>query len=79
MIVEDVPLDTEQYQFVVNVLEKTNNNNNSSIDWIIVIFHKPFYSSLSSHIQEYIMREKYQPVFNKYEVDIVLQGHNRSC
>ncbi|MGI9011573.1 MAG: metallophosphoesterase [Nitrososphaeraceae archaeon] len=75
VIVEDVPLDTEQYQFAVNDLKEANNNN-SSIDWIIVMFHKPFYSSLSSHIQEYIMREKYQPVFDKYGVDIVLQGHN---
>jgi 3',5'-cyclic AMP phosphodiesterase CpdA len=74
VIVEDIPLQTEQYQFVVNDLEKANNN--SSIEWIFVIFHKPFYSSLSSHIQEYIMREKYQPVFDKYGVDIVLQGHN---
>jgi 3',5'-cyclic AMP phosphodiesterase CpdA len=74
MIVEDVPLNTKQYEFVVNDLEKTNNN--SSIDWIIVMFHKPFYSSLSSHIQEYTMREKYQPIFDKYGVDLVLQGHN---
>ena len=74
VIVEDIPLDTEQYKFVVNDLEKANNS--SSIDWIIVMFHKPFYSSLTSHIQEYIMREKYQPVFDKYGVDIVLQGHN---
>ena len=74
VIVEDVPLDTEQYKFAVNDLEKANND--SSIDWIFVISHKPFYSSLSSHIQEYIMREKYQPVFDKYGVDIVLQGHN---
>jgi len=74
MIVEDVPRDTEQYKFVVNDLEKANNN--SSNDWIVVMFHKPFYSSLSSHIQEYIMREKYQPIFDKYGVDIVLQGHN---
>ena len=74
VIVEDIPRDTEQYKFVVNDLENTNNN--SSINWIIVMFHKPFYSSLSSHIQEYIMREKYQPVFDKYGVDIVLQGHN---
>src|SRR5215211_3259069 len=74
MIVEDVPRDTEQYKLVVNDLEKANNN--SSNDWIVVMFHKPFYSSLSSHIQEYIMREKYQPIFDKYGVDIVLQGHN---
>ena len=74
VIVEDIPLETEQYKFAVNDLEKAKNN--SSIDWIIVMFHKPIYSSLSSHIQEYIMREKYQPVFDKYEVDLVLQGHN---
>jgi 3',5'-cyclic AMP phosphodiesterase CpdA len=74
VIVEDIPFDTEQYIFAVNDLEKANNN--SSIDWIIVMFHKPIYSSLSSHIQEYIMRDKYQPVFDRYAVDIVLQGHN---
>jgi 3',5'-cyclic AMP phosphodiesterase CpdA len=74
VIVEDVPVDTEQYKFVVNDLEKANNN--STIEWIVVMFHKPFYSSLTSHSQEYIMREKYQPVFDKYGVDIVLQGHN---
>ncbi|HJT84169.1 MAG TPA: metallophosphoesterase [Nitrososphaeraceae archaeon] len=74
VIVEDVPLHTEQYQFAVNDLEKANNN--SSIDWVIVMYHKPTYSSLSSHIQEYIMRDKYQPVFDKYGVDLVLQGHN---
>ena len=74
VIVEDVPLQNEQYQFAVNDLEKANNN--SSIDWIFVMFHKPIYSSLTSHFQEYIMREKYQPIFDKYEVDIVLQAHN---
>jgi 3',5'-cyclic AMP phosphodiesterase CpdA len=74
VIVEDVPVNTEQYRFVANDLEKANNN--SSIDWIVVMFHKPFYSSLTSHSQEYIMREKYQPLFDKYGVDIVLQGHN---
>ncbi len=74
VIVEDIPIKTEQYKFAVTDLEKANNN--SSIDWIIVMIHKPIYSSLSSHSQEYIMREKYQPIFDKYGVDIVLQGHN---
>ena len=74
VIVEDVPVNTEQSRFVANDLEKANNN--SSIDWIVVMFHKPFYSSLTSHSQEYIMREKYQPLFDKYGVDLVLQGHN---
>ena len=74
VVVEDIPLDTEQYKFVVNDLKKANNN--PYLDWIVVMFHKPFYSSLTSHSQEYIMREKYQPLFDKYGVDIVLQGHN---
>ena len=72
--VEDIPHDSEQYKFAISDLEKANKN--SSIDWIIVMFHKPIYSSLSSHMQEYIMREKYQPIFDRYGVDIVLQGHN---
>jgi 3',5'-cyclic AMP phosphodiesterase CpdA len=74
VVVEDIPLETEQYKFVVNDLKKANNN--PYLDWIVVMFHKPFYSSLTSHSQEYIMREKYQPLFDKYGVDIVLQGHN---
>jgi 3',5'-cyclic AMP phosphodiesterase CpdA len=74
VIVEDIPVETEQYKFAVNDLEKANNN--STIDWIIVMIHKPIYSSLSSHSQEYIIREKYHPIFDKYGVDIVLQGHN---
>jgi 3',5'-cyclic AMP phosphodiesterase CpdA len=74
VIVEDIPHDSEQYKFAVSDLEKANKN--SSIDWIIVMFHKPIYSSLTSHMQEYIMRDKYQPIFDRYGVDIVLQGHN---
>lgn len=74
VIVEDVPIETEQYKFAVNDLEKANNN--SSIDWIIVALHKPIYSSLSSSLQEYIIRDKYQHIFDKYGVDIVLHGHN---
>ena len=74
MIVENIPLNTRQYSFVVDDLKKASNN--SSIGWIIVIHHKPIYSSLSSNIQEYIIREKYQPVFDRYGVDLVIQGHN---
>ena len=74
MIVKNIPFNKDQYNFVVTDLKKANAN--SSIDWIIVMFHKPIYFSLSSHIQEYMMRDKYQPIFDKYGVDIVLQGHN---
>jgi len=68
-------VDNEQYQFVHEDLEKTSQNKN--IDWIFVMFHKPMYSSLSKHSEEYIIRDKYQNVFDKYGVDLVIQGHNR--
>jgi hypothetical protein len=67
-------VDNEQYQFVLDDLEKTSKNN--EIDWIIVIFHKPMYSSISKQLEEYIIRDKYQNIFDKYNVDLVLQGHN---
>ena len=67
-------VDNEQYQFVLEDLEKTSQNKN--IDWIFVMFHKPMYSPLSKQFEEYIIRDKYQPIFDKYGVDLVIQGHN---
>jgi hypothetical protein len=67
-------VDNEQYQFVLDDLEKTSQNKN--IDWIFVMMHKPMYSSISKQLEEYIIRDKYQGVFEKYNVDLVIQGHN---
>src|ERR671910_699860 len=67
-------VDNEQYQFVLEDLEKTSQNKN--IDWIFVMFHKPMYSPLSKQFEEYIIRDKYQSIFDKYGVDLVIQGHN---
>ena len=67
-------VDDEKYQFVLEDLEKTSQNKN--IDWIFVMFHKPMYSPLSKQFEEYIIRDKYQPIFDKYGVDLVIQGHN---
>ncbi len=69
-----INVDEEQYKFVLDDLEKASKNKN--IDWIIVMFHKPMYSSLSKQLEEYIMRDKYQPLFDKYNVDLVISGHN---
>ena len=33
-------------------------------------------SPLSKQFEEYIIRDKYQPIFDKYGVDLVIQGHN---
>jgi hypothetical protein len=72
--VPDLEIDQEQYQFVLDDLKKTNENKN--IEWIFVMFHKPMYSSISKQLEEYIIREKYEEIFDRYNVDLVIQGHN---
>jgi len=67
-------VDNEQYQFVLDDLIKTSENKN--IDWIFLLMHKPMYSSISKQLEEYLIRDKYQGVFDKYNVDLVIQGHN---
>jgi 3',5'-cyclic AMP phosphodiesterase CpdA len=69
-----ISVDENQYRFVLDDLEKASINKN--IDWIIVLFHKPMYSSISKQFEEYIIRDKYQNIFDKYNVDLVIQGHN---
>lgn len=64
----------DQYKFVIDDLEKTRENKN--IDWIFVMFHKPMYSPQSKQFEEYIIRDKYHDIFDKYGVDLVIQGHN---
>ena len=73
-LIPDLEVDPKQYEFAVDDLKKASND--ESIDWIFVIFHKPIYSSPSKQLEEYIIREKYQPIFDQYNVDLVLQGHN---
>ncbi|HET9805951.1 MAG TPA: metallophosphoesterase, partial [Nitrososphaeraceae archaeon] len=72
--VPSLDIDKEQYKFVLDDLNKTKQN--KDIDWIFVMFHKPMYSPLSKQFEEYIIRNKYQPIFDKYGVDLVIQGHN---
>ena len=69
-----IDIDEKQYQFVLADLEKTSQN--KDIDWIFVMFHKPMYSSLSKQFEEYIIRDKYHDIFDKYNVDLIIQGHN---
>ena len=75
---EKFETDSEQYSFVVNDLR--NAANNPDIKWIIVSMHYPFYASPNTckesdcaGNEEY--RDIYHPLFDKYGVDLVLQGH----
>jgi predicted phosphodiesterase len=67
---------SSQNVFVKNDLATAAANPN--IDWIIVYFHKPMYSSPSSCSScdgESSLRDIYHQIFNQYGVDIVLEGH----
>lgn len=65
-----------QYRFVDNDLKKTTSNNN--IDWIVVFYHRIAYTSpgLVGSIADF--RNTYHPLFDKYDVDIVLQAHTHN-
>jgi 3',5'-cyclic AMP phosphodiesterase CpdA len=45
--------------------------------WTVVTFHHPVYSTARGRDNPEI-REAWQPVFDKFKVDIVLQGHDHS-
>jgi predicted MPP superfamily phosphohydrolase len=75
---EEYKPNSDQYNFVVNDLR--NAANNPDIKWIVVTMHNPFYSSpneckASGCEGDKDFRESFHPLFDKYGVDLVLQGH----
>jgi Concanavalin A-like lectin/glucanases superfamily/Calcineurin-like phosphoesterase len=71
----EIPYDegSEQYAFIKNDLARADSD--LSIKWIIVFFHHPIYTSPSVIPPNVIFRDIYHPLFDKYHVDFVLQGH----
>ena len=65
--------DSEQYQFAIRDLEKYSKD--LFIDWIVVFYHYHIYGSASGLPEEKDFRETYHPLFDKYGVDVALQGH----
>jgi calcineurin-like phosphoesterase family protein len=65
-----------QYEFVVQDLK--NAHNNESIEWIIVYGYMPLYSSPTRHPGDPKVTKIYHPIFDKYGVDLVIQGHNHN-
>lgn len=65
-----------QYHFVDNDLKKAASDNN--IDWIVVFYHRIAYTSpgMVGSIADF--RNTYHPLFDKYDVDIVLQAHTHN-
>jgi predicted MPP superfamily phosphohydrolase len=48
----------------------------SSTDWKIAFFHHPLYSSGIRHGSDLRLREALEPLFLKYNVSVVLNGHD---
>ena len=60
----------EQIQWVEQELKASSN------DWKIVVFHHPLYSSGERHGSDFRLREVLEPLFLKYNVSVVLNGHD---
>jgi Calcineurin-like phosphoesterase len=65
--------DSEQFEFAIKDLEKSSND--PLIGWIIVFYHKHMYGSGPGFDEEKDFRKIYHPLFDKYKVDLALQGH----
>jgi predicted MPP superfamily phosphohydrolase len=69
---------SEQYEFIENDLARSVSN--PEIDWIIVSHHVQQYASTFDSIvypaDEWV--ETYHPLFEKYDVDLVLQAHQHN-
>ncbi|MDW0158332.1 MAG: metallophosphoesterase, partial [Nitrososphaeraceae archaeon] len=72
-------LGSNQYEFVKSDLENTSTN--SSIKWIIIAYHQPAYISpndCQGCSPRVTLREVYHPLFDRYNVDLVLQAHSHN-
>lgn len=49
----------------------------STKKWNIVVMHHPVYSTAKNR-DNTILRERFRPIFEKYGVDLVLQGHDHT-
>jgi predicted phosphodiesterase len=67
---------SNQYNFVKDDLSTASSNSN--IDWIVVYFHRLMVTSPSRFPPEPLLPDIYQPLFEQYGVDLVLQGHNHN-
>ncbi len=68
---------SKQHEFIKNDLEKISSSKNPDIDWIIVHNHKALYSTRNDKEDAEELRITYHPLFEKYNVDLVISSHNQ--
>ncbi len=67
---------SDQYRFVNSNLKKAASDPN--INWIVVFYHKLAYTSPTTVESIPNFTNIYHPLFEKYDVDLVLQGHSHN-
>ena len=67
---------SEQYEFIKNDLAKASTDPN--IDWIVAVYHKFAYTSPSTLETVNEIRNILHPLFDRYGVDLVLEGHQHN-
>jgi len=65
-----------QYTFVNAALQTASAS--STVDWIIVYYHKPSLTCPSNHSALTDFRTTYHPLFDTYHVDVIITGHNHN-
>ncbi|MET3806034.1 hypothetical protein ABIB25_003043 [Nakamurella sp. UYEF19] len=55
---------------------RTNQHVAETIDFVVAFFHHCAYSTTNNHASDGGVRDALDPLFTKYQVDLVVQGHN---
>lgn len=71
MILQDTAAARQQEEWLEKVLAS------STKGWNVVVMHHPVYSTAKKR-DNVILRERFRPIFEKYAVDLVLQGHDHT-
>ena len=73
----ETDINSVQYKWLENDLGSINNMRKQH-PWIIVVMHCPWYNSNYKHYadeQTVLMRESMEPLFFKYNINLVISGH----
>jgi hypothetical protein len=71
----DADVRATQTEWLRSVLNEAAND--PEIRWTVAAFHHPLFSSGEGRSNE-ALREAWRPLFDKYNVDLVLQGHDHT-
>ena len=74
-----VEFEDEQFNWVKSELQKAKQLRASGqIDWIVTLFHKPWFTEKTSHSPYTAVRFLYKDIFRDAQVDFMIHGHNHN-